>query len=416
VRALDALLREPKLARLLAALAATGCETRIVGGAVRDALLGIAPQEVDLATPAHPEAVMIAAERAGFKVAPIGLDHGTVTIVVDGEPFEVTTLREDVETYGRAAKVRFGADFKRDALRRDFTVNALSLTPDGVLHDYAGGREDLAARRIRFIGDPAKRIREDYLRILRFFRFHAAIGQGPIDRDGLHAAILAREKLVILSRERVGAELMKLLAARGAPATVRIMCETGILEALLGLGFPARLERLAAIEAERKAPPDPVLRLAALAVLVQEDAERVRVSLRLSNGEHARLSRMARLCEQRHGFEAPFTRQELLELVFHEGRRGAFDAIALLQAESGAGAEDARWREAFDFVEASEAPVFPLKAADLMRRGVAPGRELGAILKRLQADWIRSGFPSDPRKLVELIEKATGQGQQGQSR
>jgi poly(A) polymerase len=414
VRALDALLREPKLARLLAALAATGCETRIVGGAVRDALLGIAPQEVDLATPAHPEAVMSAAERAGFKVAPIGLDHGTVTIVVDGAPFEITTLREDVETYGRAAKVRFGADFERDALRRDFTVNALSLTPDGVLHDYAGGREDLAARRIRFIGDPATRIREDYLRILRFFRFHAAIGQGPIDRDGLHAAILARANLAILSRERVGAELLKLLAARGAPATVRIMCETGILEALLGLGFPARLERLAAIQTARQAPPDPVLRLAALAVLVREDTDRVRVSLRLSNGDHARLARMTRLCEERHGAEAPFTRQELLELVFHEGR-GAWDALALLQAESGAGAEDARWGAAFDFVEAAEAPVFPLKAADLMRRGVAPGRELGAILKRLQADWIRAGFPSDPRRLVELIEKATAPGQQGRS-
>jgi len=415
VKELDALLSEPRLARLFAALEATGCETRIVGGAVRDALLGITPQEVDLATPAHPEAVMIAAERAGFKVAPIGLDHGTVTIVVDGEPFEVTTLREDVETYGRAAKVRFGADFERDALRRDFTVNALSLTPDGVLHDYAGGREDLAARRIRFIGDPAKRIAEDYLRILRFFRFHATIGEGPIDRDGLHAAILARANLAILSRERVGAELLKLLAARGAPATVRIMCETGVLEALLGLGFPARLERLAAIEAARKARPDPVLRLAALAVLIKEDAERVRVSLRLSNGEHARLSRMGRQCEERHGIDAPFTRQELLELAFHEGRRGALDALALLQAESGAGGEDARWREALDFLESSEPPVFPLKAGDLMRRGVAPGRELGAILKRLQADWIRAGFPSDPRKLVELIEQATAQGRQDRS-
>jgi len=416
VKALDALLREPKLARLFAALAATRCETRIVGGAVRDALLGIAPQEVDLATPAHPEAVMSAAERAGFKVAPIGLDHGTVTIVVDGTPFEITTLREDVETYGRAAKVRFGADFERDALRRDFTVNALSLTPDGVLHDYAGGREDLAARRIRFIGDPAKRIAEDYLRILRFFRFHAAIGEGPLDKDGLHAAILARENLAILSRERVGAELLKLLAARGAPATLRIMCETGILEALLGLGFPARLERLAALEEAREAPPDAILRLAALAVLITEDAERLRVSLRLSNGEHARLARMARLCEERHGIEAPSTRQELLEFVFREGRRGALDALALLQAESGASAKDARWRRAFDFVEASEAPVFPVKAADLMRRGVAPGRELGAILKRLQADWIRAGFPNEPRKLVELIEKATEQGQNGGSR
>ena len=409
MKALETLLREPKLARLLSALAATGCETRIVGGAVRDALLGIAPQEVDLATPALPEVVMSAAARAGFKVAPIGLDHGTVTIVVDGEPFEVTTLREDVETYGRAAKVRFGGDFERDAMRRDFTVNALSLTPDGVLHDYAGGREDLAARRIRFIGDPATRIAEDYLRILRFFRFHASIGEGPLDKAGLHAAIMARQELAILSRERVGTELLKLLAARGAPATLRIMCETGILEALLGLGFPGRLERLAAMKLAREAPPDPVLRLGALAILVREDAERVRDSLRLSNAEHARLARMARLSEERHGLEAPSTRQELLELIFYEGRRGAWDALALLQAESGACAEDARWREAFDVVEASEAPVFPVKAADLMHRGIAPGRALGAALKRLQADWIRAGFPNEPRKLAALIEKAARQ-------
>ena len=167
-------LNDPKLARLLVALAATGCESRIVGGAVRDALLGLEPHEIDIATAALPEAVAKAAQDAGLKAVPTGVAHGTMTIVVEGKPFEVTTLREDVETYGRAAKVRFGGDFEQDALRRDFTVNALSLSPDGRLHDYTGGQADLKRRKIRFIGDPATRIAEDYLRVLRFFRFHAA--------------------------------------------------------------------------------------------------------------------------------------------------------------------------------------------------------------------------------------------------
>jgi poly(A) polymerase len=277
------ILGEPKLTRLFDALSATGCETRVVGGAVRDTLLGLAPHEFDLATAATPEAVTQAAEAAGLKVAPTGLAHGTVTVVIDGAPFEVTTLREDVETYGRAAKVRFGADFERDALRRDFTVNALSLDAEGRLYDYTGGQADLAQRRIRFIGDAATRIAEDYLRVLRFFRFHATIGEGPIDVEGLHASIAARDKLSLLSRERIRAELMKLLIARGAVETTRRMAQCGVLEALIGIAYPARLERLGAIEAAAGAPADPTLRLIALTALVREDAERLRVSLRLSN-------------------------------------------------------------------------------------------------------------------------------------
>ena len=248
-------LNDPKLARLLAALAATGRESRVVGGAVRDALLGLEPHEIDIATAALPEAVAKAAQDAGLKVVPTGLAHGTMTVVVEGKPFEVTTLREDVETYGRAAKVRFGADFEIDALRRDFTVNALSLSPDGRLYDYTGGQADLKQRKIRFIGDPATRIAEDYLRVLRFFRFHAAIGEGPLDPPGLHAAILARENLSLLSRERIRAELLKLLIARRAAATVREMSRAGVIEILLGMDYPARLERFVAIEATRGAPP-----------------------------------------------------------------------------------------------------------------------------------------------------------------
>ncbi len=399
------ILAEPKLAHLFAALAATGCEARVVGGAVRDALLGLDPHEVDIATVALPAAVTESAQNAGLKVVPTGLAHGTVTVIVDGMPFEVTTLREDVETYGRAAKVRFGADFEQDALRRDFTVNALSLAPNGRLYDYTGGQADLAARKIRFIGDPAIRIAEDYLRILRFFRFHAAIGEGPLDPAGLHAAILARENLTALSRERVRAELVKFLSARGAVATARQMGQAGFFEILLGHGYPARLERFAAFERARGLAPDPIGRLAALAVLVREDAERLRETLRLSNAEAARLALAAGAIERLHGQSGAFTRQELTELLFLYGRRGGADALALLCADSADPADDPRWRAAAQFLEEAETPAFPVGANDLIARGIAPGRSLGAALKRLQANWIRAGFPRDPRHVLALLDE-----------
>jgi poly(A) polymerase len=405
------ILRDPKLARLLSALATTGRESRVVGGAVRDTLLGIEPHEIDIATAALPEAVARAARDAGLKAVPTGLAHGTVTVVVEGTPFEVTTLREDVETFGRAAKVRFGADFEQDALRRDFTVNAMSLSPDGRLHDYTGGRADLAQRKIRFIGDPATRIAEDYLRVLRFFRFHAAIGEGPLDPLGLRAAILARENLVALSRERIRGELLKLLVARRAPATILEMSQAGVIEILLGMTFPARLERFIAIEATRGVAPDPIARLAALAVVVREDAERLRERLRLSNAEHARIALAATLIEGLRGHEGGFARQELNTLLFLHGRDGAADALALLHAEGTAAPDDARWRDSMKFVSEAEAPAFPIKGADLVARGVAPGRALGAALKRLQANWIRAGFPRDPRRVLQLLEDVAPNGE-----
>lgn len=405
------LLDDVKLTRLLAALEATGSETRVVGGAVRDMLLGREPHEIDLAAAAPPDRVMQAAQNAGLKAVPTGIEHGTVTIVVDGTPFEVTSLREDVETDGRFAKVRFGADFERDALRRDFTVNALSLSADGKLHDYAGGLEDIARRRIRFIGDPATRIAEDHLRILRFFRFNASIGEGPFDAPGLHAAILARESLAKLSRERIRAELMKLLAAPRAAAAARVMSQSGIMEVVLGMCFPARLERLAAIPASRSGQGDAgqgdaVLRLAALAVVTVEDADRLRERLRLSNAEHARLVGAAKSLAGLHRLDAPPPEAELLQLLFLHGRRGACDGLALAQAESAAPANDKAWGTAARFLAATPAPIFPITGAHLLARGVAPGKALGAILKTLQAKWIRAGFPRDPATVKRLVEAA----------
>ena len=402
------LLDDPRLATLFAVLAPTGAETRVIGGAVRDALYGLPPHEIDLATTALPDVVMRAAAVAGIKAVPTGIEHGTVTLVVAGTPYEVTTLREDVETDGRYAKVRFGGDFEQDASRRDFTVNALSLTPDGRLHDYVGGLDDLAARRIRFIGDAATRIREDYLRVLRFFRFNASHGAGDFDRDGLHESILAREHLARLSRERVRAELLKLLVAGRAPEVVRAMSQAGVIEVILGIGYPARLARLADFETAQGKKPDAVLRLAAFAVLTVEDAERLRDRLRLSNDEAARLSAAAKTLAALHGLEAPPPVSHLREMLFVCGARAARDGLALAFAASRATPDDSRWIEAARYLDETPVPVFPLRGADLIARGLEPGKNLGATLNVLQKAWIRAGFPRDPATLQTLVEQAAG--------
>ena len=230
-------LKDGEIARLLALLDRDGEEARVVGGAVRNALMGLPVGEIDVATTAVPEEVVRRVEAAGCKAVPTGIEHGTVTVVIDGKPFEVTTLRQDVETFGRKAKVVFGRDWKADAERRDFTINALSVSADGKMYDYVGGLADIAARRVRFIGEPSARIAEDYLRILRFFRFHAWYGEGAPDAAGLHACIAARAGLETLSRERVRMELLKLLLAPHATPTLAVMAEAGLLGTVLG-GVP----------------------------------------------------------------------------------------------------------------------------------------------------------------------------------
>ena len=243
-------LREGALAKLLAVLDRDGEEARVVGGAVRNALLGEPPGDFDIATTALPREVARRAAAAGFKPVPTGIDHGTITVVIGGRPFEVTTLREDVETDGRHAKVAFGRDWKRDAERRDFTMNALSVGRDGAIHDHVGGLADAAARRVRFIGDPAQRLAEDYLRILRFFRFHAAYGHGAPDPASLHACIAARAGLDTLSRERVRMEVMKLLVTPHAVATLAVMAETGLLgNVLAGVPLLASFANVVKLEA-----------------------------------------------------------------------------------------------------------------------------------------------------------------------
>src|ERR1700675_186646 len=227
-------LKSGPAARVLQLLNRNGEEARVVGGAVRNALLKIPIGDVDIATTALPSEVVRRARAAGIKTVPTGIEHGTVTLVVEGQPFEVTTLREDTETFGRKAKVAFGRDWVRDAERRDFTINGLSVDAAGVVHDHVGGLDDIAARRVRFIGDPGQRISEDYLRILRFFRIHAAFGAGEPDRAGYLACIRGRAGLAGLSAERVRLEMMKLVVAPGAAGAITAMADGGLLLPIFG--------------------------------------------------------------------------------------------------------------------------------------------------------------------------------------
>lgn len=403
-------LRQGPLARALEALNGEGEETRLVGGAVRDLALGEPAVDFDLTTTATTDEVIRRSEQAGFKVALTGVKHGTVTVIVDGRPIETTTLREDVETDGRWAKVSFGRDFAADARRRDFTINALSLGPDGAVHDTVGGLDDLAAGRVRFIGDPEQRIREDYLRILRFFRFSARYAAGGLDCHGLSAAIRARDGLARLSRERVRAELMKLLTAPRASEVVRTMGESGFLEPILGgVGYARRLSRLIAIETERGHGPDALLRLGALAVAIPEDAERLRERLRLANAEACRLRSAAAGLIRLHGTRAPPSFQGLKSLLFSAGRETARDALTLAYAESEAPPSDAAFAAADRFLADAPEPKLPVSGADLIARGVAAGRPVGQALRAFQALWIRAGFPKEPETLNRLLEQAVAE-------
>jgi poly(A) polymerase len=398
-----ALLDDSALRQIITALDDGKAETRLVGGAVRDALLGRAVHEKDLATTLPPEGVVARARSAGIRCVPTGISHGTVTLVVEGRPFEVTSLREDVETDGRRAKVRFGRDFAEDASRRDFTINAIFLGRDGRLHDFVGGLADLAAHKVRFIGDPAVRIREDYLRILRFFRFSAAFGQGALDPAGLHAAIAEREGLARLSGERIHTELRKLLAAPRAVEIVGAMSETGLLGPLLRAApNPARLRRLVAIEADHA--PDPLLRLAALSVCVAEDAARLRERLRLSNAETRRLERAAETAIALHGSEAPPDRLGLRGLLFRAGRQETLDALMLTEAEARAPlGED--WVKARSFAAEAPIPRLAVSGAEIMARGIANGRAIGTVMKLVEARWAAAGFPEDPDFMGRMLDE-----------
>jgi poly(A) polymerase len=396
-------LRTPALTGVLAMLNGDGEEARVVGGAARNALMGLPLNDIDIATTALPDEVVRRAEAAGLRAVKTGIDHGTITLVADGKPFEVTTLRQDVETFGRKARVAFGRNWQADAERRDFTMNALSITADGEIHDYVGGIADLDARRVRFIGDPAQRIAEDYLRILRFFRFQASYAQGAPDPAGLHASIVAREGLASLSRERVRAELMKLMTAPFAVETVAVMADTGFMTMLLGgVALTESFAGMTRSEAAAGVAPDAVRRLGALSILVTEDAGRLRDKLRLFNAEHDRLHSMA---DRWWRLSPALGDTGLRNLLYRIGPDRYLDRA--LQAWSLApDRADPAWRSLATLPARWTAPRFPLASADFIARGVPEGPALGAALRAAKEAWIAAAFPDDAVTLDRIADEA----------
>jgi poly(A) polymerase len=403
-RRLDAAwLREAPLAPLLAVLDSDGEEARIVGGAVRNELLAVPVGDIDIATTAIPQEVIRRVQAAGFKPVPTGIEHGTITVVADGRPYEVTTLREDVETYGRHAKVVFGRDWRRDAERRNFTINALSASRDGAIHDYVGGLADVAERRVRFIGEPARRIAEDYLRILRFFRFHATYGHGAPDPAGVAAGIAGRAGLDHLSRERVRMELMKLLVARHATPAIAVMAETGLLITVLG-GVPdlASFSNMAKVETAIGLAPDAARRLGALGVRIAEDAIRLWQRLRLANAEHDRLAFMASVWWR----VAPGNEKDPRALLYRLGPERFVDRVLLAWTRSPASSMDSAWHSLATLPQRWTAPTFPLKADDFLKRGLAKGPALGKALRAAEEAWIAADFPADPAAIASIADMA----------
>lgn len=379
-------LADPAFRRVIAAIEQDGDRARVVGGAVRNTLMGVPVDDVDIATTAQPEVVAARVTAAGLKAVPTGIAHGTVTVVSSGRPFEVTTLRADVETDGRHAVVAFTRDWVGDARRRDFTMNAIYADADGVLHDPVDGIADALAGRVRFIGNPVERIEEDYLRILRFFRFHARYGQSALDKVGLEAAVRLQDGIDRLSRERIGAEMRKLLMAGGAVPALAVMDETGILAHILpGTTTVARLSRAIDL-AERN---QRALGLEARFVALAADRHRLAEALRLSGRESKLIEAIALWADE---IAMRMDETTIRRAVVRGGNEVAFAALLLAGASNGQEPTVDLVRLAGDF----KPPRSPITAARLMAEGYVPGPLLGAELRRREAAWIAAGCPAEP--------------------
>jgi poly(A) polymerase len=409
--------QDAALQRILAILNADGGEARVAGGAVRNALMGLDVADVDIATTLRPEVVVERAKAAGIKSVPTGIEHGTVTLVVDGRGFEVTTLRRDIETNGRHAVVEFGTDWKADAERRDLTINALYADARGEVIDLVEGLKDLEKRTIRFIGDASQRIAEDHLRILRFFRFFAFYGSGRPDADGLRACARAKDRLSTLSAERVWAETKKLLSAPDPSRALLWMRQAGVLTEILPetekWGIDS-IHGLVAAEQSLGWTPHPLLRLAAIVPPDEPRLEALAKRLRLSNADALKLTRWA---------STPMPPDEVTDvgftrLLYRHGRPGMISRLKLALASARAGAEDdpvamrksARLSQLLIKAEKYEKPAFPLTGADVLAAGVPAGKRVGEVLKELEEFWIGRNFiPERPELATRLSDMVSKQ-------
>lgn len=358
-------------------------DVRYVGGAVRDGLLGLPVKDIDMATRLTPEAVMERLSTAGIRAIPTGLEHGTVTAVLAGGPVEITTLRHDVSTDGRRATVAYAQDWREDAARRDFTINALYAHPlTGEVQDWFGGLGDLAARRVRFIGDARQRIREDHLRILRYFRFQARFGSLPADDEAEGACAELAAMLKGLSRERVGMEMMNLLSLPDPAPTIARMAQLGVLDVILPEADIASLAALTGEERRQAIAPDALRRLAALLPPFPALAEQVASRFRLSAAQKKRLALAAARDAQPADARA---------LAYRLGREAALDRLLLGGGET---------TPLDDWV----IPTLPLKGGDIVARGVGAGPRVAAVLRAVESRWIAEGFP-DVARVNELLDE-----------
>ena len=392
-----AMLDTPGLGAVMDAIAGVGGEARLVGGCVRNALLGEAVGDIDIATDLTPERVVDAAGGAGLKSVATGIEHGTVTVVSDATAFEVTTLRHDVETDGRKARVQYTDDWTGDAARRDFTLNALYCSAAGEVFDPLGGYVDLERRLIRFVGDPDARIREDYLRILRFYRCNSQYAHGDPDAEGVAACARLKDGLRQLSRERIGQEFGKLLIGERAPEVAALMNAAGVSQTLFDADLSDRL--LAGVKdsgSKLGAEPDAVTLLASALPL---PADRISVLLRLSNTHTAALNAL-----QMATRPTPVLRDVERKIVCYQlGSETWARAVILAWADCGAGDDVEDWRQLFRLPERWQRPVFPVKGSDVVAAGVKPGPQVGRILKDLEDWWMAGGFQANRDELLSRV-------------
>jgi poly(A) polymerase len=389
---------------VIAALTEHGGAARFVGGAVRNALIGEAVGDVDIATPLVPDEVMRRLQGARLGAVPTGIEHGTITAVSGGKPFEITTLRRDVETFGRRALVAYTTDWAEDAARRDFTMNALYAAEDGTIFDYVGGLDDLTARRVCFVGDATTRIREDYLRILRLFRFHAWYGRGELDEEALAAATAEKAGMKLLSGERVQKELLRLLEAQDPSPTLATMGRAEILAQILPVGFRLpRLQRLVMVERGNALPADAVLRLAALIPDGVPPALKIAEALKLSNAARDRLVQAG---EKDERIAAALTPAEARQLIYRLGAACFLDQLLLQWAASRARANDAAWRALLALAMNWKPPVFALSGNDVMAEGIEAGPKIGAVLREVERWWVEQDFAPDRSALLSRLKEA----------
>jgi poly(A) polymerase len=403
-------LQSPGLKKIFSLIESAGGEVRINGGAVRNAILGESVNDIDLSTTLLPEHASDCLMRGNIKIVPTGIEHGTITAIFEGKAFEITTLREDIVTDGRHAIVRFGTDWHADAMRRDFTINALYCDLAGRIYDPLNAYADLMARNVRFIGDPDQRIQEDRLRILRFFRFFAWYGKQRPDAESLKACVRHKDGLEHLSAERVWHELKRLLSAPDPVRALLWMRTSHILSLIVpesakwGIDLVPPIVKQASNRGEK---PDPVLRLMAMIPPEPEKAQTLARRLKLSNEESRRL-------ENRASTPVPdlqISRQALAELLYRHGQQTMLDHLRLENARLEHAAQSSpgqSWDQSFntllDFAISWQRPRFPVTGGDLIAAGYSPGPQMGRLLRQLETQWVNSGFKLDRSELLQFVD------------